>query len=81
MATALSSGNDEIRPPDITKSSDVEERSLPVQRISVSSSRVLKSDLVSVFERDTIAIILVHRTLKVMQGICETADGPYKLNL
>ncbi|KAJ0510668.1 hypothetical protein HanPSC8_Chr11g0486531 [Helianthus annuus] len=68
MATALSSGIDEIRPPDITKSSDVEERSLPVQRISVSSSRVLKSDLVSVFERDTIAIILVHRTLKVMQG-------------
>ncbi|MFS7895511.1 hypothetical protein Hanom_Chr00s002957g01707301 [Helianthus anomalus] len=48
MATALSSGIDEIRPPDITKSSDVEERSLPVQRISVSSSsRVLKSDLVS----------------------------------
>ncbi|KAF5783168.1 hypothetical protein HanXRQr2_Chr11g0504781 [Helianthus annuus] len=68
MATALSSGIDEIRPPDITKSSDVEERSLPVQRISVSSSRVLKSDLVSVFERDTIAIILGHRTLKVMQG-------------
>uniref|UniRef100_A0A251TFB3 Uncharacterized protein n=1 Tax=Helianthus annuus TaxID=4232 RepID=A0A251TFB3_HELAN len=74
MATALSSGIDEIRPPDITKSS------LPVQRISVSSSRVLKSNLVSVFERDTIAIILVHRTLKVMQGICETARGPYKLN-
>ncbi|KAF5783169.1 hypothetical protein HanXRQr2_Chr11g0504791 [Helianthus annuus] len=80
MATALSSGIDEIMPPDITKSSDVEERSLPVQRISVSSSRVLKSGLVSVFERDTIAIILVHRTLKVMQGICETAGGPYKLN-
>ncbi|KAM0065111.1 hypothetical protein Hdeb2414_s0003g00110991 [Helianthus debilis subsp. tardiflorus] len=66
MASALSSGIDEIRPPDIIKSS-VSERSLPVQRISVSSSRVLKSDLVSVFERDTIAIILVHRTLKVMQ--------------
>ncbi|KAJ0876277.1 hypothetical protein HanPSC8_Chr11g0486621 [Helianthus annuus] len=80
MATALSSGIDEIMPTDITKSSDVEERSLPVQRISVSSSRVLKSDLVSVFERDTIAIILVHRTLKVMQGICETGGGPYKLN-
>ncbi|KAF5783173.1 hypothetical protein HanXRQr2_Chr11g0504871 [Helianthus annuus] len=47
MPTALSSGIDEIRPPDITKSSDVEERSLPVQRISLSSSRVLKSDLVS----------------------------------
>ncbi|MFS7988650.1 hypothetical protein Hanom_Chr11g01037391 [Helianthus anomalus] len=67
MATALSSGIDEIGPPDITESSDVEERSLPVQGISVSSCRVLKSDLVSVFERDTIAIILVHRTLKVMQ--------------
>ncbi|MFS7983046.1 hypothetical protein Hanom_Chr11g00969941 [Helianthus anomalus] len=34
MATALASGIDEFWPPDMSKSSAVEERSLTVQRIS-----------------------------------------------